>query len=155
MPYDKQTEAYFQQFLRATGRPETRPMYSSFYFGLDEMLAQELLALVLSGKKRATSSSLYSFFSQGEELPRPGDLSVITDFAGKPHCVMETTRITILPFSAMTYDICRREGEDSSLASWQKGHVSFFSAEGKELGYAFTWDMPVVFEDFKAVWPRP
>ncbi|MDD4797229.1 MAG: ASCH domain-containing protein [Eubacteriales bacterium] len=155
MRCDTSVEDYFRAFLLDTGRPEDLPLYSSFFFGLDEFVAQPLLQLVLAGKKRATASSLFAFLIQQEALPRPGDLSVITDFAGRPHCVIQTTRVTILPFSAMTYDICRREGEDDTLESWQRGHVRFFTAEGDQLGYAFHWDMPVVFEDFDLIWPQP
>jgi uncharacterized protein YhfF len=54
----------------------------------------------------------------------------------------------------MTYDICKREGEDDTLESWQKGHRHFFTEEGKELGYVFSESMPVIFEDFKVVYTK-
>ncbi len=38
----------------------------------------------------------------------------------------------VLPFREVTFDLCRREGEDDTLASWQRGHVSFFTAEGRD-----------------------
>lgn len=43
-------------------------------------------------------------------------------------------------FKEITYDICKR------------GHIRFFEAEGKELGYTFTEDMPVIFEDFEVIY---
>lgn len=58
------------------------------------------------------------------------------------------------PFKDITYDICKREGEDDDLESWRNGHISFFSNEGRKLGYTFTEDMPVIFEDFKMVFSK-
>jgi len=37
------------------------------------------------------------------------------------------------------------------LESWQKTHQQFFTEEGKELGYTFSENMPVVFEEFKVI----
>jgi uncharacterized protein YhfF len=52
----------------------------------------------------------------------------------------------------MTYDICKREGEDDTLESWQKNHKKFFTEEGKAIGYKFTENMLVVFEDFELLY---
>lgn len=123
-----------------------------FYFDNSEKWANALLKLVLEGKKKATASSRYSFEKRGLELPKTGDLSIVTDWDGNPRCVIETTKVTHLAFRDMTYDICRREGEDENLESWQRGHVNFFTEEGKAEGYVFSWDMPVVFEDFEVVY---
>lgn len=71
-----------------------------------------------------------------------------------PKGVIETTNVRILPFKDITYDICRLEGEDDSLESWRRGHISFFKEEGKELGYKFSEEMPVVFEEFEVVYQR-
>jgi uncharacterized protein YhfF len=146
------TEDFWQKFLNDTGRnPDARP-FECFHFELSERLANELLALVLSGKKRATASSLRSFEAQGAPPPRPGDLSVVTDWDGNPRCVIETTAVAVLPFRDVTFEICRREGEDDNLESWRRGHTRFFAEEGKALGYEFSDDMPVVFEDFRVVY---
>ena len=69
--------------------------------------------------------------------------------------MIRTSKVRILPFREMTYDICKLEGEDDTLASWQRGHQRFFTEEGKELGYEFTEDMPVVFEEFEVVYQEP
>lgn len=34
------------------------------------------------------------------------------------------------------------------------GYISFFKEEGKELGYKFSEEMPVVFEEFEVVYQR-
>lgn len=84
-------------------------------------------------------------------MPHKGDLSIVTDWSGNPCCVIETQNVEIIPFNEITFDICKREGEDNCLESWQKNHREFFTEDGKDLGYEFTEDMPVIFEDFKVI----
>ncbi len=65
--------------------------------------------------------------------------------------MIEIINVTILPFKEITFDICKGEGEDDTLESWQVGYRHFFIEDGKELGYTFSEDMPMLFEDFKIV----
>ena len=147
-------QAFWEAFLQETGRPADTPCLESFHFDLTEKWANELLRLVLEGKKRATSISLTCYELEGERVPAPGDLSIVTDWAGEPHCVIETTQVDILPFRDMTFALCRLEGEDDSLDSWRRSHIHFFTAEGREAGYAFTEDMPVIFEQFRVIYAK-
>lgn len=147
----QEVDAFWDAFLKETGRSQSTKYLDVFHFELTEKWANELLRLVLIGQKKATASSLWSYEIEGERLPEVGDLSIVTDWEGVPKCVIETTAVTVIPFVDITYDICKREGEDDNLESWREGHIRFFKAEGKELGYEFRDDMPVVFEDFKVV----
>ena len=147
-------QAFWEAFLRDTGRSAEAPCPEAFHFELTEKWANELLRLVLEGKKRATSSSLTCYELEGESVPAPGDLSIVTDWAGEPHCVIETTQVDILPFRDMTFALCRLEGEDDSLDSWRCSHIHFFTAEGQEAGYVFTEDMPVIFEQFRVIYAK-
>ena len=142
---------FWQKFLKATNKDSSTEYIECFHFELTEKLANELLELVLTGQKKATASSLWGYEIEGERIPQVGDYSIVTDWAGTPRCVIETTAVTILPYKEITFDICKREGEDDCLESWQRGHKRFFSEECKEVGYEFSEDMPVVFEDFKLV----
>lgn len=143
---------FWAGFLAATGRPKDTAYAAAYSFDLTEKSAAELLALVLQGRKKATASSKRYFESTGEPLPKVGDLCILLDWQGNPRCVVETQAVTILPLRDMTFDLCSHEGEDASLESWQENHTRFFTAEGQQLGYAFSWDMPVVFEDFRLVY---
>lgn len=143
-------DEFWIEFLEATNRDKSIQYLESFHFDVHEKSANALLELVLTGKKKATASSVYAF--KDSKVPEVGDFSIVTDWHGTPRCVIETTAITILPFSEVTYEICKREGEDDNLASWRKNHKKFFTAEGKQLDYEFSEDMPVVFEDFKVVY---
>jgi uncharacterized protein YhfF len=142
-------DEFWQEFLDVNNKDCSTQYIECFHFELTEKLANELLSLVLSGKKQATSSSLFAYEIEGSRIPQVGDYSIVTDWEGNPSCVIETTAVTILPFNQITFDICKREGEDDTLESWQKGHMHFFIEDGKELGYEFSENMPVVFEDFK------
>lgn len=147
-------DEFWNEFLTETGKDKSVKYIESFHFELTEKLANELLELVLSGQKKATSSSLWSFKVNGERIPEVGDYSIVTDWDGNPRCIIETTAVTRLPFKDMTYDICKREGEDDNLESWQRGHKKYFTEEGKVVGYTFTEEMPVIFEDFKVVYRK-
>ena len=85
-------------------------------------------------------------------MPKVGDYSIVTDWDGNPKCVIQTTTVQTIPYSEMTFDVCKREGEDENLESWRKGHQKFFTEEGKEMGYEFSEDMLIVFEDFQVVY---
>lgn len=143
---------FWKRFLKETGRSGTIEYLDVFHFELTEKWANELLRLVLIGQKKATASSLWGYEIEGKRLPEVGDLSIVTNWEGEPRCVIETVAVTIMLFSDMTYDICKREGEDDSLESWRTGHARFFRDEGNKLGYEFSNDMPVVFEDFEVVY---
>lgn len=148
-------EDFWHRFLIEKRLSPDSTYFDCFHFELTEKWAEELLHLVLIGKKKATASSLYAFEKENLRLPEVGDFSIVTNWAGEPKCVIQTSKVRILPFREMTYDICKLEGEDDTLASWQRGHQRFFTEEGKELGYEFTEDLPVVFEEFEVVYQEP
>ena len=122
-----------------------------WHFEITEGAANYLLGLVLEGKKRATASSLWAYEIEGEEIPKAGQKSVITYWDGTPGCVIQTTNVRILPYRDITFEIAVLEGEDDTLESWQKNHIEFFTEEGKEIGYEFNEDMPVIFEEFEVL----
>ena len=122
-----------------------------WHFDLTEESANHLLNLVLEGKKRATSSSYPGYLTEGEDIPKVGDMSVITDWDGNPRCVIRDTKVQIIPFKDITFDLAGLEGEDENLESWRTKHEAFFREEGSEVGYTFSPDMKVVFEEFEVV----
>ena len=145
-------EEFWNAFLEKKNLDKDTAYFEAFHFELNERLANELLELVLSGQKRATSGSLLGYEIENEPKPQIGDYSVVTDWDGNPRCVIETTDVLVIPFKEITYEICKREGEDENLESWKRGHERFFTADGKEIGYEFSPEMPVIFEDFKVVY---
>lgn len=145
-------KAYWQTFLERSGEAASTTYRECFYFGYNEELATVLLALVLSGQKTATSSALPAYAHESAPLPKAGDYCLITDWQGTPRCVIQTTKVTVLPFREMTFNLCRLEGEDATLASWKANHETAFRACEAEDGYTFSADMEVVFEEFAVVY---
>lgn len=143
---------FFNRYLENTNQSKKTTYVDSYNFGNTEKMSAELLNLVLKGQKRATATSIEVYRLGIQKMPKVGDLNIVTDFFGNPKCVVKNTGVTILPFKDFTYDIVRREGEDDSLESWREGHIRYFKSESKELGYVFSEDMLVVFEDFQVVY---
>lgn len=149
---ERNVQAYWDRFLLETNKNPNTKCLEAAYFGHNEHTATKLLALILQGVKTATTSCLYQYELTNSKLPQVGDLSIVTDFSGNPKCIIETTAVSKLIFSEMTYDICKREGEDQDLKSWRNNHIEFFTAIGKELGFSFSEDLEIIFEDFKVVY---
>ena len=122
-----------------------------WHFELTEGACNYLLDLVLKGQKKATASSVLGYQIEGEEIPKEGNLSVITDWDGNPRCVIKTTRVRSIPYKDITFDIAKLEDEDDTLESWRKNHEKFFTEEGKDLGYKFSEEMEVIFEEFEVI----
>lgn len=79
---------FWQAFVASTAGVDESRFYEAFCFADSEALADSLAALVLSGTKRATASAFWTFEVQGRRAPEPGDLSVVTNWAGVPQCVI-------------------------------------------------------------------
>lgn len=149
---DKITK-FWQEFLTANQLEATTSYYEAFAFGSTASSATTLARLVLSGKKTATSSALRAYQTAQEQPPQVGNYSIVTDWDDNPRAVIKTTKVTVIPFNEMTYEICKKEGEDTALESWVANHREFFTKDSQNQGYQFTDDMPVFFEEFILVWP--
>lgn len=145
-------EKFWNEFLKDTSRDMSLPCPESFSFGGDKKMSNELLNLVIKGKKTATSSALPAYKAENQPIPKVGDLSILTDYDGVPYCVLENTDVSLIEFDKMTFDICKLEGEDTCLESWKDKHIEFFKAEATECGYVFSEKMTVVFEKFRVLW---
>ena len=120
-------------------------------FGATAEQADELLSLVLDGRKTATASSGRAYEAAGEPLPEIGTLGIVLDGAGHPQALVETIEVSVVRFDEVTEEHALAEGEgDRSLAHWRAAHERFFSVHaGDERGFAH--DMPVVLERFRLI----
>jgi uncharacterized protein YhfF len=150
MSIEKQTviKEYWEKYLNKTGAQ--LELSGDFMFGWDERVATMCLNLVLTGKKTGTCGSLLAYQIEGTPLPKVGEYFIITDWLGTPRCIIETIEVIVKPFQDMTENFTILEGEGDHM-EWQRGHRNFFITEGKQLGYKFTEDMPIVFEVFRVV----
>ncbi|MEQ8558287.1 MAG: ASCH domain-containing protein [Henriciella sp.] len=144
-------KAAWDRFQAETG--DIREAYDVFAFGDSPALADELLALVLEGTKRATATRLAVYQLENKRPPATGDLSLVLDGQGRPACVIETTRADVAPFNTATEEFAHTEGEgDKSLIWWRKAHIAYFRRECIREGRTFSMTEPIVFERFRHIW---
>lgn len=145
--------AFWQAYVDAVGGVDETRFYEAFYFGDSMELADSLAALVLKGIKRATTTSVWSIEADGERLPTPGNLSVVTSWSGKPLCIVETVSVEVVPLNEVTAEFAATEGEgDGSLRYWQEAHRNYFKRECDDAGRQFTENMLVACEEFRVVY---
>lgn len=146
-------------------------------FGDDPRMADELLGLVLEGRKTATASALRDYEDEAREraradldagdhpargglmvdtdldlaLPQPGLLSILLDGAGHPRALIRTTEVSTVRFADVTAEHALREGEgDGSLEHWRHAHQEFFARTSPD---PVDDDTPVVLERFEVLVP--
>ncbi|HEY0118959.1 MAG TPA: ASCH domain-containing protein [Cellulomonas sp.] len=124
-------------------------------FGDSPELADELLDLVLAGTKTATAELAWNYEAAHEPLPAPRDLSIVLDGAGAPRALLRTTKVDVVPFSSVTAEHARLEGEgDGTLESWRADHERYWR-RNMPAGREFSGDAPVICERFTLVFPKP
>jgi uncharacterized protein YhfF len=113
----------------------------------DEMRVR-LNALVLAGKKRATTGLLEEYVVETEGLEYVGEKLALLDNEGQSIGVIEITAVEVKPFTDVTWEHAAAEGEgDTSLEEWRTGHRRFWSQEGTPVED----DTPVVCLSFRLV----
>lgn len=118
-----------------------------FSFGDSPALADELLGLVLAGRKTATCGTLSQFGPGGEPMPQVGRRDIVLDGQGRPAAVIETIEVSIRCFDEVDEQFARDEGEgEGTLAYWRSAHETYFGRNG-----AFSPGMKVVCERFKLI----
>ena len=121
--------------------------FECFAFGDSPEMADELLALVLAGKKTAT----VSVYLEDEQTPSVGDLSLVLDGRGNPACVIKTVYLEIVKFCDLTWDMVKLEGEDETFEQWKAGNIGYWMRDAAKRGYTFTDQTPITFERFVVV----
>lgn len=117
--------------------------------------ANSCLKLIMAGKKRATTHSLLGLQMRKEKLPKIGDFTIVTDWAGKAKCIIRTVRVRMRPFFNIDEAYARLEGEgDGSLAYWKQTHWDYYTRELESYGRVPRESMIVVCEEFEKVYPN-
>ena len=116
--------------------------------------ADDLANLVVHGEKTATASAYELYKLENEPLPQVGSFDVILDSQDRAVCIVEITKVSVLPFNQVSADHAFKEGEgDKSLAYWQQVHQAFFTECLAEAGLEFSQESGVVLEEFHKVYP--
>ncbi len=141
---------FWEAFVKEN--PFVQSQCEMWSFGVDE---EWLAHLVEIGEKTATASAYPLYKLENEPLPEIGVYSVILDSKENAICVIQTKKVTVVPFYAVSSEHAWKEGEgDKSLEYWRDVHKTFFSACLQQVGMEFTSDMEVVCEEFEVVYRR-
>jgi len=112
-------------------------------FGDGPELADELLGLILAGKKTATCWDAAEGL-KGAEVGKP---FAVQNGAGVVRCVLETVELTQARFCDVDDRFAFEEGEDDrTLKSWRAAHEDYFTRNGH-----FAPDMMLNCERFRLV----
>jgi uncharacterized protein YhfF len=143
---------FWNRFRRATGDTTSEPADVD-QFGDSPEMADELLALVLAGRKQATCALARWYQGPDGVFPKPGMLSVILDGAGQPRCVIRTTQVEVKPITQADAKFAWDEGEgDRSFEYWITEHRKFWQREAAREGFVYSDDLEAVFERFELAW---
>jgi len=116
--------------------------------------ADKLADLVQCGIKTGTSSAYPLYEVENEPLPEASGYSVILNSKDEAICIIENTKVYVVPFCEVSSDHAFKEGEgDRSLTYWRRVHEEFFSECMEEAGLTFDENMKVVCEEFRVVYP--
>jgi uncharacterized protein YhfF len=112
-------------------------------FGDGPELADELLALILAGRKTATCWSA----TEGEKGTQVGKRWVVLDGASRPRAVLETMEFTQSRFHEVDAAFAYEEGEDDrTLVAWRVAHEEYFTRNK-----CFAPDMLLYCERFRLI----
>ena len=151
---ERDVEVYWRSYLAtlpegSSARDET---YEAWSFGDTPEMADELGALVVSGRKTATCSALWELEAEDGPMPRVGEKAVILNGGDEPLCVIETTEVEVRRFDGVDERFAGDEGEgDRTLKYWRGAHRDFFARTLPGIGRAFAEDMPLVCERFRVI----
>ena len=132
--------------ILATHYPSESPRYYlPISIGSAPEHADEGAALILSGAKTLTSSPFWDY--PDGRIPFVGALAVLLDGAQTPRAIIETTRVEIMPFAAVTDELALAYAEGERTAAWWRHEIgAWYRAFAARAGATFTEDTPIIWE---------
>ena len=103
--------------------------------------ADRLLALVLAGDLTATADPRSDYLD--DELPVPGQLTILLDGEDHPHALIRTTEVRVVRYDEVDEEHARAAGT-GGLSEWQAANVALAGADR---------DAEVVLERFEVLVP--
>jgi uncharacterized protein YhfF len=153
MDTSKKVMDYWERFRKESGTTEA--FADAWSFGDNPELADELLRLVLTGKKTGTATLVTELEKKGEKMPKIGDYNVILDGKREPAGIIRTTSVVVKPFNEVEQAFAYSEGEDDrTLESWRTEHWKYWTRIGQKLGFTMKDDLLVICENFELLYPK-
>ncbi|MCD0480630.1 ASCH domain-containing protein [Chryseobacterium sp. LC2016-29] len=145
--------AYWKEFQEKNVEYKNTSQPQSFYFCDNKKDANECAELVVKKIKQATSPSVWWFEKNKEELPKVGDLAIVTDWNGDPKAIIRTQKVEIVKYKDITPEYAQLEGEgDKTLEYWKKVHWDYYTEEMKKFDEKPNEEMKIVCEYFETIW---
>lgn len=145
-------DLFWQEYLESSGSDGEEKCSGDINFESKGFQNDGQIVAILSGKKRAVFATLSSYIIDGEPLPITGELYMVFDRAQNPCCIIEIESVEIVPFSQVTEQMVIEEGDDENLEVWKDSHREIFEEEGDIVGFEFSPDLKLVFQQFKVVY---
>lgn len=143
---------YWKEFQRKNPEYNDVAEPQHFCFCDNQKDADECAELVVKEIKKATSTSVWWYQKYNENLPRIGDLGIVTDWNRNPKAIIQTENIEVVKFENITPEYAEIEGEgDKSLGYWNKVHWEYYKREMEEFGEFPSEEMEIVCEIFKTI----
>ncbi len=150
MKFSKKITDFWDRFQKENGIVAS--FEGAWSFGDSPELGDELLGLVLSGKKTGTATLVVELGKEGEKMPEIGDYNIILNGAGSPKAVIRTTKVEVKPFREVVELFAYSEGEDDrTLESWRREHWKYWTRKGRKLGFTMKEDLLVICENFEVL----
>jgi uncharacterized protein YhfF len=152
MKYEKEIADYWEKFKKKS--EVTGDFQDAWGFGDNPELMDELLELVLEGKKRASTTLIKEMEIEGYPKPEVGAYNIILNGSGKLGAITKTTSVREVKFRDVDEEQAYWEGEDDrTLEAYRREHIKYYERRGQALGFEFNEDMMVILERFKVVYP--
>jgi uncharacterized protein YhfF len=149
-PEEKNMEAKLRRVLETAFPGEEARYFIPMSIGSTPETADEGTALILNGTKTLTSSPFWDY--PDGKIPFVGALAVLLDGSRRPRGIVETTRVEIMPFGAITEEMARAYGEgERTIEWWRRVMGAFYRASAARHGQILTDDTPHIWEWFTVV----
>ncbi|WP_332055468.1 ASCH domain-containing protein [Reyranella sp.] len=151
-PCSPDTVAFWENYCRARNVPQQR--FDVCRMGSDPDMADELLALILRGPKRATACLLRDVEAGAETMARIDGHVVVLDGHDRARAIWRTRTVEVKPLNEVDEAFAWDEGEgERTREDWLAMHKQYFAARAVREGFAFDDTMLAIFERFTLVWP--
>ena len=143
-------EAELRHVLEAAFPGETARYFHPMSIGSAPQTADQGALLILNGTKTLTSSPFWDY--PDGKIPFVGALGVLLDGSRRPRGIVETTRVEIMPFGALTEEMARAYGEgERTVEWWRRVMGAFYRASAARHCEVLTDDTSLIWEWFTVV----
>ena len=142
---------FWEKFVKENGLDPDSKYDGVFGFEAQGFFGAERIAALLAGKKRAAFFPYSSYVVDDGLIPVSGEHYIILGAGRQPVCVIQTTRVQVVPFDQVTMEMVSAEGEDSSVEEWRQKTREILEDECLAAGISFAPDIKLVYMEFEVV----